>query len=277
MKVKKAFKDLNLKNSFLFAATMADPETCRLVLEILLGIPISKVNVHTEHTILFSSDLKSVRLDVYASDELEVMYDLEMQDENEGNLPKRSRSYQGQMDVSFLPPGGDYNKLPPSYVIFICTFDPFGKDLYKYTFEEMCKEIPFVLGSETKKIFLNTKGENAADVPEELVHFLRYVENTTDNYVAEVNDGAVSRIHGRVKDVKANSEMEARYMTVEELIERRGRQEREEGLQQGLQQGEDGMVELISYMLRDGLSDQISNLTTDKNFLNSMYEKYNLR
>lgn len=273
MKVKKAFKDLDLKNSFLFAATMTDPEVCRLVLEIILEIPVPKVNVHTEHTILFSSDLRSVRLDVYAYDELQVMYNLEMQDENEGNLPKRSRSYQGQMDVSFLPPGSDFNKLPPSYVIFICTFDPFGREMYKYTFEEVCRESPFVLGSETKKIFLNTKGTNDTDVLEELVHFLKYVENTTDKYVAEINDQAVSNIHNKVKAVKANSEMEARYMTVEELIERRGRQAREEGLEEG----EAGMVALIRYMVRDGLSDQIPTLTTDKSFLNSMYKKYNLR
>lgn len=34
--MKKAFKDLDLRNSFLFAAAMADEETCRLVLEIIL-------------------------------------------------------------------------------------------------------------------------------------------------------------------------------------------------------------------------------------------------
>ena len=37
------------------------------------------------------------------------------------------------MDVSQLKPGEDYDTLPESYVIFICTFDPFGKGLYKYT------------------------------------------------------------------------------------------------------------------------------------------------
>ena len=28
----------------------------------------------------------------------------------------------------------------PSYVIFICTFDPFGKSLYRYSFRNVCRE-----------------------------------------------------------------------------------------------------------------------------------------
>ena len=42
-------KDLDLSNAFLFAAAMEDPETCQIVLEIILGTKLPKVNVHTEH------------------------------------------------------------------------------------------------------------------------------------------------------------------------------------------------------------------------------------
>ena len=64
------FQKLNLSNSFLFAAAMEDAEICRMVLEIILGFKIPKVSVHTEHSILISSDFRSVRLDVYVSDEM---------------------------------------------------------------------------------------------------------------------------------------------------------------------------------------------------------------
>ena len=116
----KKFKDLDLSNAFLFAAALEDPQTCRLVLEIILGRKVPKVKVHTEHTILYNSEFRSVRLDVYAEDEFHVSYDLEMQNQNERNLAKRSRYYQAEMDVSSLKPGEDFNGLKPSCIIYIC-------------------------------------------------------------------------------------------------------------------------------------------------------------
>ena len=62
---------------------MNDSEVCRLVLEILTGEPVEAVNVQSEQSILFSSDFRSVRLDVYARDCLEVEYDLEMENGGE--------------------------------------------------------------------------------------------------------------------------------------------------------------------------------------------------
>lgn len=34
--------------------------------------------------------------------------------------------------------GGDYNELKKSYVIFICTFDPYGQGRHLYSFEYLC-------------------------------------------------------------------------------------------------------------------------------------------
>lgn len=63
-------------------------------------------------------------------------------------------------NVTSLKPGEDYNDLKPNYVIFICTFDPFGKKLYRYTYENYCRETNLPLEDGTTKIFLNTKGKN---------------------------------------------------------------------------------------------------------------------
>ena len=102
--MKKTLQELDLSNSFLFAAALEDPEICQLVLEIILGSKVPKVKVHAEHSILISSEFRSVRLDIYASDELQVNYNVEAQNENEGNLAKRSRYHQAEMDVSSLKP-----------------------------------------------------------------------------------------------------------------------------------------------------------------------------
>ncbi len=231
--MEKSFQELDLSNAFLFAAALEDPETCRLVLEIILGESMPPVNVHAEHSVLVSSDFRSVRLDIYAKDELEVNYNVEAQNRNEGNLPKRSRYHQAEMDVTSLKPGDDFNDLKPSYIIFICTFDPFGKKLYRYTFEERCLERDFPLGDETKKIFLSTRGENKEEVPRELVHFLEYIENSTDAYVAKVEVEAINKLHDRVVKLKKERELEARYMTFEELLKSREEEGRVIGEDEG--------------------------------------------
>lgn len=212
------FKELNLNNAFLFAATAQDPEACQIILEIILGREIPPVKVHTEHTVLISSDYRSIRLDVYGTDVVDVNYNVEAQNKNYGNLPKRSRYHQAEMDISSLKPGEDFNELKPSYVIFICTFDPFGKGLYRYTFENWCTECEIALGDETMKIFLNTKGKNDSEVSEELIHFLKYLENSTDDYVAGVKEERIRKLHGKVADVKRNSIMEEKFMTGEEML-----------------------------------------------------------
>ncbi|MBD5465481.1 MAG: Rpn family recombination-promoting nuclease/putative transposase [Lachnospiraceae bacterium] len=216
--MKKTFQELNLSNAFLFSAALEDPETCQLVLEIILGIRLPKVKVHAERSILVSSDFRSIRLDIYASDEMQVSYNVEAQNDDRKNLAKRSRYHQAEMDVASLKPGDDFNDLKPGYVIFICTFDPFGKGLYRYTFEERCLECDMSLGDDTRKIFLNTRGRNEEDVPKELVHFLKYMEQSTDEYVSALTEESIIKLHEKVTELKKWRRLEAEYMTLEEWL-----------------------------------------------------------
>ncbi|MBD5544491.1 MAG: hypothetical protein HDR01_09690, partial [Lachnospiraceae bacterium] len=115
-------------------------------------------------------------------------------------------------------PGDDFNDLKPGYVIFICTFDPFGKGLYRYTFEERCLEYNMGLGDDTRKIFLNTRGRNDEDVPKELVHFLKYMEQSNDEYVSELTEESIIKLHEKVTELKKWRRLEAGYMTLEEWL-----------------------------------------------------------
>lgn len=87
----KSFQDLNLNNALLFSAALADPETSRLILECIFNYDITSLNVHAEHNLMFNSDCKYIRLDVFGTDQLDIKYDLEMQNKSEANLPLRSR------------------------------------------------------------------------------------------------------------------------------------------------------------------------------------------
>ena len=215
-----SFQKLNLTNAYLFAAAMQDEEICRNVLEIALNKRISRLKAHVEQVLFLDSEFKSVRFDVYASDEEEVSYDVEMQNDDTKNLPKRCRYYQAELDVTSLRPGEDYQQLKPGYIIFICSFDPFGKGRCQYVFEEYCKEADIPLGDETQKIFFNTNGTDTENVTPELLHLFEYLKQSTEEVAVRHQrpDEKILKIHERVKYLKRDRKLEAGYMTMEEYI-----------------------------------------------------------
>lgn len=241
----KKFQELNLSDAYLFAAALQDAEVCRKTLELLLGRDVESVTVHAEHSLLYSSECRSIRLDVYSRDETGYHYNLEMQGENEGNLPRRSRYHQAQMDVTSLRP---------------------GEGLYRYTFTNKCSETGQELGDGTTKIFLNTKGRNPVNVPDSLIHFLAYLENSTTE-CADERDDAVRQIHSRVTEVKRDRTWESRYMRFEELLQKERRE--------GKDEGQARMQELIRRMLADGAQEELAGLA-EKDFLEAMYQRYGL-
>ena len=170
----------------------------------------------TQKTIDILLDGKGIRLDVYVNDEESTVYNVKMErgKQKKAILPKRSRYYQGNIDLDIISVGEDYRKLRKSFVIFICTFDPFGERRHIYTFENRCKESPSLsLGDETAKIFLNTKG-NMHDMDAEMLEFLSYVENTTDDFATQTRSPLIREIHRKVTEVKQSKEMEVEYMTL---------------------------------------------------------------
>lgn len=267
----KKFHELNLSDAYLFTATPEDTETCRLTLELLLGREIGSVTVHAEHTVLFSRDYRSIRLDIYVQDEENGLYNVEMQAENNGNLPKRSRYHQSEMDVSSLKPGTGFNDLKPNYVIFVCCSNPFGGGLYRYTFTNRCAENGQELNDGAIKMFLNTKGKNPQDVPTELVHFPEYTENSTDECAAKQNDHTIRHIHRRVTAVKQNQEWEQKYMLFDELLQKEYAQELQKGRSEGIQT----MILLTQKLIDAGETDKIPMLP-DENYFEELCRKYNI-
>ncbi|WP_238916920.1 Rpn family recombination-promoting nuclease/putative transposase [Clostridium sp. YIM B02555] len=222
----KTLKDLNLEDDFLFAKVMSDKGICKELLEKILEVEIEKVEmIQEQKTIDLLLESKGIRLDVYVKDENNTIYNVEMQRGKHKNLPKRLRYYQGSIDLDLISRGEDYRKLAKSYIIFICTFDLFNKGRHKYTFQNVCLEDnSMILNDEAQKIILNTKGI-MKDLSDELLEFLEYVEDSTDDRVKSVKGSFVKNVHKRVQEVKNDVLMEVEFMT---LLER-DREKIEEG------------------------------------------------
>ena len=249
--MKKQLKNLTIKDNFMFAAVMLDAENCKGFLERALQIEIDYVEVSTEKNIVYHPEYKGVRLDVYAKDENNTRYNVEMQVSSQSSLGLRSRYYQSQMDMEMLLAGCEYAELPNSYVIFICDFDPFGEKKYRYTFQMECQESREVsLHDRRNIVFLSTEGQNDGEVPEELVYFLKFVKADINESQNDFEDEYVRQLQEFVKHIKKDREMEERYMLFEELLKDEREAGKEEGRKEGRKEGRNsGMAESLQVIL----------------------------
>ncbi len=213
--VKTTLDNMNLTERFLFDETAEDQEVYNAMVEIIMGEEITLVNSpETEKELRVSPDLRQIRLDVIGTDQLGHIYQIEMQKTNTRNLPKRSRYYQAQIDVSLLAPGiKDFNRLNDVTTILVAPFDVFGYNLYRYTFQEYCEEVPNLrLNDGAKRIFINTIGKNATEFSREFLDFMDYINSTTDEIAEKTDSERIKKIHSRVKKIKASEKMGVKLM-----------------------------------------------------------------
>ena len=87
----KTLQELTIADNFMFGAVMTIPDNCRRMLELSLDISVGSVEINTEKSFLYHPEYKGVRLDVYAKDENNTHYDVEMQVAKKEALVKRTR------------------------------------------------------------------------------------------------------------------------------------------------------------------------------------------
>lgn len=216
MSNRRKLKDLTIRDNFMFTAVMMQDDNCKEFLEMLLEIKIERINISYEKSFLYNPEYKGIRLDVYASDEQNTRYDIEMQVAKE-ELGKRARYYHSQMDMDLLESGHDYEELPMTYVIFICDFDSFGMEKHCYTFENHCKQdVSLTMGDESRSIFLSTKGKDDNCISKTLKDFLDFVRNDTSTNDTATSSEYVRKLQKTISKVKQNREWEQRFMYIED-------------------------------------------------------------
>lgn len=237
MRRKKTLKELTLKDNFMFGAVMSDEKNCRRFLEMVMEFPIARVEVSKEKSIVYHPEYKGVRLDVYAKDENNTHYNVEMQAVKEQALFRRARYYHSQIDMELLLSGTEYSELPNSYVIFICDFDPIGLAKYRYTITNQCMESKSAaIDDGNKTIFLSTRGTNSAEVSQEMVKFLNFVKADLAESAHDFEDEFVKSLQDSVAQIKSSREMEERYMLLELVLQDERREGKAEGIVDLLQE-----------------------------------------
>ena len=211
----KDWKKATISDNFMFRLVMEKKQHCKVLIERILGIKIRElVYMEAEKSLEAKLASKGVRLDLYVVDEDGVAYDIEMQmsEEYKEFLGRRTRYYVSMMDNDALKKGQPYSELRKSYVIFICTFDPFEENYGLYTFSTICNEANhIVLDDGVTRVFLNVAGDRHR-VSKELVSLMDYINEgkVSDEYTRELEDA--------VEALREDDGSEALYMTYQQTI-----------------------------------------------------------
>lgn len=204
----KDFDELTITDDFMFGAVMSDPKRCKPLLEYILNIRIARIEYAEKQKVIdLSYDAKGVRLDLNVIDDKGIVYNVEIQNTKIEFLPKRIRYYHDVLDLNLLKKSADYSQLNKCYVIFICTFDFFGKERYMYTFRKQCQEDSSVfLNDDEVSVILNTNGRYG-DINDELKDTLHYMagQEPTGEFAKELD--------AAVREVKQSNEWRVDYMT----------------------------------------------------------------
>ena len=225
----KKFEELKLRDDFMFAKVMRNKTICKKTLEILLGIQIEDID--------YPETQKAINI-----------------------------IYQGMIDLNLIEKGFPYTALNTSYVIFICTFDPFGKGKYQYTFRALCQEdTSYALEDGTTRIFFNTKG-NLEDAPEELRELLQYIEtNQPENTFTK-------QLDHEVECAKKNEKWRREYM--KELLH--DFDMKEEGRREGRQEGEQKVNRLNQLLAAQNRTEDIIRAAQDTEYQRKLFEEFQI-
>ena len=266
---RKPFQELEFTDDFMFRAVlMSDTYLCIKLIELLLDVEVERiVYKDDDHKIAYNSDVKSVRLDVYLKDEVGTVFDLEMQNNSDEDLPKRSRYYQSMIDRHNLLAGKLYEDLPDSYIVFICTFDPCDRGLHKYEFRQLCVKDPSIeLRDGTTRVFINAKGKRD-EASEEMKAFLDYLCGKG------ASSELTNRIDSVVADVKGSRSLEEEYMTIGEEMARFGRKEHARGLAEGKAEGRDDVIRMYEYLSEQNRDEDLKRAFEDPAFRDEVFRE----
>lgn len=177
---KAIIRELTLMSDAFMRNVLKAPECAEYILQIIMGnkhLKVVNVIVQQDNKNLQG---RSAVLDCVVQDENGKIFDVEVQQENEGASPKRARYHSGLLDMNTLRPGEEFDKLAESYVIFITRHDVLGSRLPIYHIERKIEETGESFGDCSHIIYVNSSIQDNTELGQLMHDF--YCKNADDMY-----------------------------------------------------------------------------------------------
>jgi len=230
----KQYNDLTFTDDFMFCKILQNNQKiAKQLVEMILNIRIKRiVRIEAQRSIEDSIDSKGIRLDVYIEDDENTVYDIELQTYEDGDLIMRNRYYHSLIAVDNLNKGAMYSEMKRSYVIFICSYDPFKMGLPVYTARTRFDEkLGAVVDDGAVSVFLNCSSKDDS-IGDDMRKFFKYIREKSPS-----KEGLTKSIENDLLEAKNQKKWRREYMTLYELTQRERKEAREEGRAEGLAEG----------------------------------------
>ncbi len=205
-----------------------DHDCAELLLKIILNqqdIKIVSVEVQKE---IKNLQGRSVRLDIFAEDEVGKIMNIEVQRSEDGAVPKRARYNSSLLDANITEPGELYENLQETYVIFITDTDVLKGNKPIYHINRKISELGKTFEDESHIIYVNSEIQDETALGR-LMH---------DFKCKNASDMKYQILSERVRYFKDEQKGVGSMGSVVDEIREEGRAEgRAEGQAEGLQQG----------------------------------------
>lgn len=189
-------KKMRLIDDNFMSKVFEDKECAEVLLRAILKKKDLKVNTVNVQYDIKNLQGRSIRLDILAEDEGGKLYNIEIQRNNHGAVPKRARYNSSLLDANITDAGEDYKNLAETYIIFITEGDIFGANKALYHVDRIVKETKKSFGDEAHIIYVNSKIQNNT-VLGRLMH---------DFYCTDTKDIKNRKLAKRVKFFKEDKE-----------------------------------------------------------------------
>ena len=199
-----------------------------VILRILLGQDDIEVRtVRTQYEIR-NLEGRSVRLDALVQDADGREFNVEIQRDDSGALPKRARYHASMMDARLIRKGTTYKQLPESYVIFITENDIFHGGRSHYIIQRDILELNEVFYDEQHNIYVNAQIKDGSAISELMQDF-----KMTD--YREIHDPELAGLMKQFKETEGGRKKMCE--AVRQYGLRCAAEAREEAIQEGIQEG----------------------------------------
>lgn len=222
---------------------------------------VEKVRVEIQKSLKFEGGMHGVRFDAYAETP-EKAAEIEMQTVKELYIGKRTRFYQCNIDLDYFERGKPYSQLKRSFIIMVCTYDPFEKDKPVYYFQTIDKKLGLNIGDEAYKIVLNTAC-SPEKVPEGLRALYAYINDPSRNDGSEL----VKAIDERVKKFNGR-DWRWRQVTLEYMMW--------EEYRKGATEATERLNKLNDLLLQAERFEDLKRSTKDSDFQQKLLEEFGL-
>lgn len=159
-----------LTNDVIFGWIMESDENCLAIIRAILPDLnlASIVYKEAKYSPIPGTSVQEVQFYVEVQDDQDCCYAIEIKAANTNHLGLRTRYYQAQIDEAIFANGQTSHDLKECFVIFLCSFDPFGCGLRRYQFHQYEDTLQDLrLGTQSHTIIINaqgTKGEVSDDL-----------------------------------------------------------------------------------------------------------------